>query len=242
MSDQALHEVEIPEVTLPPTQDELLCDDGIPMETHRHKLQMDLLVDPLITWLVIGQGRGFVGGNMFVYFSPSQVRNQDYRGPDMFVALDVPVGERKSWVVWEEGKGPDIVIELLSESTAAQDKREKKEIYQKQLRVPEYFWFNPFDPDDLAGFSLHRGVYKPIQPNAQGHLVSQQLGLELVRWQGVFKAVETTWLRWSTLDGVLLPTDKEEAIAARQQADQEQQRAERLAERLRSLGVDPDAV
>ncbi|MEL6383198.1 MAG: Uma2 family endonuclease, partial [Cyanobacteria bacterium J06626_18] len=143
--------------------------------------------------------------------------------------------------------GPDIVIELISESTAAQDKTETKEIYQKQLRVPEYFWFDPFNPDDLAGFSLDRGIYQPIQPDNQGHLISQQLDLKLVRWQGVFKAVETTWLRWRTLDGILLPTDREQASAAKQQvnaerqrADAEQQRADRLAERLRSLGVNPE--
>lgn len=233
-------------VVLPPTQDDLMGDDGIPMETYRHKLQMDLLVDPLNTWLVLDQNVGFVGGNMFVYFSPAQVRNQDYRGPDVFVVLDVPVRERKSWVIWEEGKAPDVVIELLSESTAARDKTEKKLIYQNQLRVPEYFWFDPFEPDDLAGFALHQGLYQPIPPDNQGRLISQRLGLALVRWQGVFKEVEALWLRWATLDGVLLPTDREERNQAREQAEREQQRAERerqraeqLATRLRELGVDP---
>ncbi|NER79616.1 MAG: Uma2 family endonuclease [Leptolyngbya sp. SIO1D8] len=263
MSDPALYTASPTEISSPPTEHELLCDDGIPMETHRHKLQMDLLVDPLITWLVLDQGRGFVGGNMFVYFSPEQVRNQDYRGPDVFVVLDAPVRERKSWVVWQEGKGPDVVIELLSDSTAARDKAEKKQIYQTQLRVPEYFWFNPFEPNDLAGFSLQRGIYEPIQPDSQGNVISQQLGLMLIRWTGSFKAVETTWLRWSTLDGQPLPTDQEQAALAQQQtederqradgerqradserqrAEDERQRAERLAARLRALGVDPEAI
>jgi hypothetical protein len=67
------------ELVLSPTQDDLSCDDGEPMETCRYKLQMDLLVNPLIQWLVIEQQRGFVSGNMFVYFSPNQVRNQDYK-------------------------------------------------------------------------------------------------------------------------------------------------------------------
>jgi len=51
--------------------------------------------------------------------------------------LGVPKRERRSWVVWEEGKAPDVVIELLSESTAEQDKNEKKLIYQSQLRVSD---------------------------------------------------------------------------------------------------------
>ena len=114
-----------PDFVKPPTQDELLYDDGIPMETYRHKMQMDLLVDPLSYWL--RDRNAFVGGNMFVYFSPHQLKNHDFRGPDMFAVLDVPKGERKCWVTWEEGKSPDVVVELLSSSTASRDKTEKKD-------------------------------------------------------------------------------------------------------------------
>ena len=128
-----------PTVLRLPTQDELPSEDGIPMETQRHKLQMDLLIYPLIPWLK-NREDGYVGGNMFVYFSSAQVKNQDFRGPDVFVVLGVPKGERKSWVVWEEGKAPDVVIELLSEKTALEDKTTKKQIYQERLRIPEYFW------------------------------------------------------------------------------------------------------
>ena len=213
-----------------PTQYDLLCDDGIPMETHRHKLQMELLTTPLHNWLVANQQQGFVGGNMFVYFSPLQLRNQDYRGPDVFVVLDVDNGDRLSWVVWQEGKAPDVVIELLSTSTAQEDKTTKKQIYQQQLRVPEYFWYDPFNSDDFAGFSLERGVYRPIAPDPQGCLASQQLGLKLVRWQGEHMAVAATWLRWATSAGEVLPTDHERVVEEQQRTETERQRAE--AERL----------
>ncbi len=220
---------EIPEIEIPPTQDQLPCDDGIPMETARHKLQMDLLVDPLAAWL--RDRDAYVAGNMFVYFSPNQVKNHDFRGPDVFVVLDVPKGERKSWVVWEEGKGPDVVIELLSTSTAMFDKRQKKEIYQRRLRVPEYFWFDPFNHKDFAGFAISDHGYEPISPDDQGRLISQQLGLALVYWTGLYADTTTVWLRWATLDGVLLPTDRELAEQAQQVAEQAQQRAE-IAESL----------
>jgi Uma2 family endonuclease len=232
-----------------PTQDTLPSDDGTPMETHRHKLQMDLLTSPLQDWLVAQQRQSFVGGNMFVYFSPLQVRNQDYRGPDVFVALDVAGGDRKSWVVWEEGKAPDVVIELLSDSTATRDKTVKKQIYQQQMRVPEYFWYDPFNPEDFAGFSLERGIYQTISLDGEQRLISQQLGLNLVRWQGEYMQVEAVWLRWATLGGDLLPTGIESAREERQKLDEalqqvneERQRSERLAARLRELGVDPDRL
>jgi len=133
-------------------------------------------MDTLDPWLA-ERSEGYIGGNMFVYFSPDQVKNEDYRGPDFFAVLGVPKGERRSWVIWEEGKAPDVVIELLSESTARVDKTDKKRIYQDDIGVPEYFWFDPFDPEDWAGFSLQKGIYQPLALNDRGQMISATLGL-----------------------------------------------------------------
>jgi Uma2 family endonuclease len=211
-------------VAMPPTQKDLPSDDGNNMETQRHKMQMDILIETLYPWLE-ERPDGYVGGNMFLYFSMEQVRNQDFQGPDFFVALDVPKGERLSWVVWEEGKAPNVIVELLSPSTAAKDKLVKKLTYQNQVRVPEYFWFDPFSPDDLAGFRLDQGVYQPLPPDRQDRLISQQLDLALVRWYGSYRGVNNIWLRWETLDGVLLPTSQEEAIAAQTYAREAENQA-----------------
>ena len=99
------------------------------MESNWHVLQMNLLNEALqLHWK--DRQDFFAGGNMFVYFSPTQELTHDFKGPDVFVALDVPTQpSRLSWVTWQEGKPPDVVIELLSPSTAAYDKREKKQIY-----------------------------------------------------------------------------------------------------------------
>ncbi len=208
-----------------PTQDDLPYDDNDTMETLRHKHQMDLLLETIYPYLEKRQN-GFAGGNMFVYFSLSQVKNQDYKGPDFFCVLDVEQKERKSWVVWEEGKAPDVVIELLSPSTASSDKNEKKKIYQNKMRVPEYFWYDPFNPDDWQGFSLAKGVYQPLKLDGCDRYISEQLQLALVRWQGVYRGIDTVWLRWQTLDGDLLPTDKEVSEVEKQRADEAQQLAE----------------
>jgi len=204
-----------------PTQDDLPSDDGVPMETARHKAQMELLINSLKPWLA-QHGGGYVGGNMFVHFSLKQVRNEDFRGPDFFVVLGVENKERKSWVVWEERKSLDIVIELLSGTTASKDKHEKKLAYQNELKVSEYFWFDPWNPDDLAGFRLQKrpnGVYDEILPNSQNQLISQSLGLVLTRWRGVYDDIDAVWLRWQTLDGELLPTPQECADAEKERAD-----------------------
>ncbi|MCC5606851.1 Uma2 family endonuclease [Nostoc sp. CHAB 5834] len=227
-----------PDIQLPPTQAELPYDDGIPMESARHKAQMDLLIDALIPWLEERED-GFIGGNMFVYYSLAQVRNKDFKGPDFFAVLGVPKGERRSWVVWEEGKAPDIVIELLSDSTAQADKNLKKLIYQNQMRVPEYFWYDPFNPDDLAGFSNDKGVYQPIAANAQNQLVSQSLGLALQLWQGNYKGINATWLRWAMSLGELLPTPEEKE---RQRADKAESQLLQTARNLLESGMTIEQV
>jgi Uma2 family endonuclease len=226
---------------LPPTQDELPYSDGVPMESERHYKQVWLLIETLkLHWK--DRSEGYVGGNMFVYFSLEQVKNQDFRGPDFFAVLETPKRERKSWVVWEEGgRGPDVVIELLSESTAALDRGEKKQIYQNQLKVPEYFWYDPFS-GELEGFRMSVGGYRPIPPDEVGRLHSEKLGLWLTRAEGTFQDCEAPWLRWMTEDGVLLPTSEEQAQTAQQQAQAAQQQAaseralrEQAEDRIRQL-------
>ena len=99
------------------------------------------------------------------------------------------------------------------------------------MRVPEYFWFDPFNPDDWAGFSIQQGVYQPLVSNERNQLVSQSLGLGLQRWQGKYTGVETVWLRWATSEGELLPTAAEIAQQEHQRAEQERQRAEQEHQR-----------
>ncbi len=225
-------------VTIPPTQDELPYDDGELMESQRHKLQMELLIDALLPWLDERED-GFIGGNMFVYYSMAQVRNRDFKGPDFFAALGVPKGERRSWVCWEEEKTPDVVIELLSDSTAEADKGKKKLIYQNRMRVPEYFWYDPFAPEDRAGFRLQGGTYQEIVPDSQGQLVSQVLGLALACWQGSFKGVEATWWRWAQIDGTFLLTAEEQAC---QRAEQAEERVQQIARNLLPTGMSLELV
>ncbi|MBD2019091.1 Uma2 family endonuclease [Leptolyngbya sp. FACHB-36] len=225
-------------ITIPPAQDELPYSDGDKMESERHKLQMELLIDGLLPWLDQRED-GYVGGAMFVYYSMAQVRNQDFKGPDVFVALGVPKGERKSWVCWEEDKTPDVIIELLSDSTAERDKYEKKLIYQNRMHVPEYFWYDPFNSEDWSGFRLRGGTYQSIAPNPEGRMECEVLGLALVRWQGRFKTVEATWLRWADLEGNVLLTAEEQE---RQRAEQAENQVQQIARNLLQTGMSIDQV
>ncbi len=145
---------------------------------------------------------------------------------------------RRSWVLWEErGKYPDLLIELLLESTARTDRNLTKELYQERFRTPEYFWFSP-ETLEFAGYRLVNQQYQLIDANASGWLWSQPLELYL--------GVEAGVLRYFTAAGDLVLSPQEEAerakleAQAQQQALQAEARAARLAQQLRSLGVEPE--
>ncbi|XXS85356.1 hypothetical protein WMF42_20420 [Sorangium sp. So ce176] len=95
--------------------------------------------------------------------------------------------------------------------------------------APDYFWFDPATLE-LSGFHLVDGQYQPLSPDASGRVWSAQLGL--------FLGVERGQLRFFTPAGELVPAGLELA----QRAESAEQRAARLAEKLRELGVDPDTL
>ena len=187
-----------------------------PLETYLHLQQMLLLIKCL-DWLWRERNDYFATGNLTIYYSPEQRKSEDFRGPDFFVVLNTENKPRKSWVVWEEnGKYPNVIIELLSNSTAQTDRGLKKDIYQDIFRTPEYFWFDP-ESLEFKGFELLRGRYRELQPNEFGLIWSEELELNL--------GIHDKKLRFFTSEGELVATPEEAAIAEQLRAEQEQQRA-----------------
>ena len=242
-----------PDPPEPPT--DLMFDDGEPLESNRHRIAMNVLIDSAEQALA-DRTDFFTGGNMFVYYSDTQAMNRDYRGPDFFVALGVNgKQERKGWVVWQEnGHFPNVIVEFLSPSTAKIDKGVKKDLYEQVFKTSDYFVFDPFDPDSLEGWHLtEKQGYQPLQPNDRGWLWSETLQLWVGTWEGVIKREPADgtchWLRFYTPSGELVPLPGEIAQQARQREEEARQREEearqreaRLAARLRELGEDPEAI
>jgi Uma2 family endonuclease len=222
----ATAEVLLPEVL--PGENDLPCSDGVPMETDRHRRQMNVMIESLeLAWHE--RDDFYVGGDMFVYFSNHQVRNNDFRGPDVFVVLDVVRRERKSWVAWEEGGSlPDVVIELTSESTTAVDHGVKKTLYARKLRVPVYVIFDPHS-GALEVFLLDHKTrtYHPLSPNAEGRVEVEILDLFVGVHPTRIGTVEAPLLRWFDRAGRVLPLASERADAL----------ASRLAEYERRFGI-----
>lgn len=200
----------------------LPAEDGVPLESSWHLDAMYLLIR-ILAYFWRDRQDVYIGGNMFVYFDPNQVKTRNFRGPDFFVVKGVPSNHpRKSWVVWEEGGlTPNFVIELASASTVEFDLTGKKDIYEQMLKTPEYIVYDP-DSDTLRGWRQVAGRYEPIAPNEQGRLWCNELGL----WVGVAEydflkhATPLRVLRFFDPQGQLLLTRDEaaEAELARLQA------------------------
>ena len=95
------------------------------------------------------------------------------------MVLNTEKRPRQSWFFWgEKGQYPHVIVEILSDSTAKVDRTKKKELYQNIFRTPNYFWFDPVSLD-FQGFRLSEGIYKPIHPDKNGYLWSDQLELYL---------------------------------------------------------------
>ncbi|NJN57796.1 MAG: Uma2 family endonuclease [Leptolyngbyaceae cyanobacterium SL_5_9] len=231
-----------------------LLSDEPPLETYRHLKQLILLLTSLER-LWSDRRDFFAGGNLSIYYSTRQRKSEDVRGPDFFVVLNTERKERKSWMVWEEdGKYPNFILEVLSDSTARVDRGLKKQLYQDVFRTPDYFWFDPYRLE-FMGFKLNYGGYTEIEPNHQGWRWSEELQLYL--------GVLNDQLRFFTATGELVPTPEEAEQQERQRADSEcqraeserqraeseyeraeseRQRAERLSQKLREMGINPDEL
>ncbi|MCP2728456.1 Uma2 family endonuclease [Limnofasciculus baicalensis] len=197
---QDILEPEIPENVIFPSGD--LYSDEPPVETELHLRQIILLLNCL-EWLWRDRNDFYAAGNLTIYYSRNQKKSEDCRGPDFFVVLGTSRKTRKSWVIWEEeGKYPNVIVEILSPKTVKTDKNFKKRLYQNTFRTPDYFWFDPYTLE-FAGFCLVSGEYQPMAKNEQGQLWSQQLGLYL----GIYNKQ----LRFFTSEGQLVPTPEEVA-------------------------------
>lgn len=204
--------------------------DGKPLaETDLHRKLMTALIDQLERWYA-HDPLVYVTGNLLVFYVPGNKRR--HVSPDVMVVRGVPRGDRLNYLIWEEGKGPDLVIELTSSSTRAEDTTRKFQLYRDTLKVQEYFLFDPFGDylqPRLQGYRLSRGRYVAVRP-VQGRLPSKVLGLHLERAGEMLRLYDPIRRHW-------LPTPQEELAQIRADVQRLQQEVEDLRRRLPQSGA-----
>ena len=162
------------------------CSDGQPMaETGLHRRCMVDVADTLELWFRRhGRDDVHVGSNNFLYYERGNPRA--VVAPDVYVVVGAPAGLRDTYLLWNEPKGPDFVLEVTSASMRGNDERRKRDVYAA-LGVREYFLYDPraeWLAPPLQGWRLHEGAYRrlpavTVLSNRGVAVASEVLGLEL---------------------------------------------------------------
>lgn len=232
-----------------PDVSNLVIRDDTPVESFYAERQYRLFTGPLYdSWPGPGEGRTFLAaanvGLFYMVKVPPMV-------PDGMLSLDIRLQgdpaakENNTYFLWEFGKPPDVVIELVSDRRGGEDTT-KLQRYAS-IGVPYYVIFDPdkhLGPYVLRSFVLTGGEYVPCPSNW-----FPRVGLGVTLWEGEYEGHPSAWwLRWCDERGEVIPTGAERAEQERQRAEQERQRADRaeqqielLRAQLRALGKEPEA-
>ena len=200
--------------------------DGKPMaETDLHRRLMVDLIE-ILDERYANDPLAYVSGDLLLFYEEGNKRR--HVAPDVFVVLGVEKKTRDHYLLWNEGKGPDIVIEVTSKTTRREDQTKKRSLYQDVLRVPEYFQIDPTEDYLKPPFQGHRlvnGQYEPIEPE-NGCLRSIVLGLLLQRDGARLLLIDPN-------TGQRLLSHRERAEAAdRQRVEADRQRIEADRQRI----------
>jgi Uma2 family endonuclease len=208
-------------------------------------------------------GRYCIGQDSGIYWRSIDPPERGAEAPDWFYVPNVaPLLDgkyRRSYVMWKEIVAPLIAIEFVSgdgseerDSTSpflnSEAKAGKFWVYEQAIRIPFYAIYE-VQKASVEVYELVAQRYQLVTPNDRGHYPISSLGVELGIWQGKIDNQTLPWLRWWDSNGGLLLTgeeradvEKQRADVEKQRADVEKQRAERLAAKLREMGVDPQDI
>lgn len=242
-----------------PDANNLVTEDDTPVDNFASEKQQRLLVSSLYS--SVKDQVFLAAANVGVFHTA----NQPAIVPDVFLSLNVQVPENwwdkqnRSYLVWQFGKAPEVVIEIVS-NKVGDELGNKLRIYE-QMRVSYYIVYDP--GQHLGERVLRFHELRGIRYSETTEMWLEQVGLGLTLWQGEFEGREDIWLRWCYQDGNILPTGDELAEQAKHRvqeaenraqeaetrvqeaetrAQEAETRAQLLAEQLRALGIEPDTL
>lgn len=172
----------------------------------------------------------FVAGDLLWY--PVEGDNRTCTAPDVMVAFGRPKGDRGAYLQWKEDHlAPQVTFEIMSPSNTIAEMTRKFRFYER-YGVQEYYLYDP-DTGELSGWLREDNALEEIE--VMDGWVSPRLGIRF--------ALEDNELVLHRPDGERFLTYVElmqKREQAERRAEQEHERAERLAQQLRELGIDPD--
>lgn len=219
------------EEAIEPNIDHLVTEDDTPVDNIFSERQQRLLTESLYaSWKA---ERPFVAlANVGLFYAVRKTAVV----PDILVSLDVELPEdvwekrHRSYFLWEYGKPPEVVIEIVSNRKGG-ELDEKRRLYA-QIGVAYYVVFDPAE-------HLQQGILQLFELQGRRYVSLEgiwlpELNIGLMLWEGEYEGVTGSWLRWCDAQGDLILTGAESA-------QQQRQRADKLAAQLRALGIEPEA-
>jgi Uma2 family endonuclease len=195
----------------------------------------------------------FVAGDLFWYAVEGKPRIRT--APDAMVVFGRPKGDRGSYKQWEEGGiAPQVVFEVLSPRNRPARMERKFQFYQR-YGVEEYYVYDPHQGDldgwlrvgqtlqqipAMSGFESPRLRIRFEPGEGPDNLkIFGPDGRPFLTYMEAFAQREAERQNAATR-GSCADVESQRVGAASWRADAERQRADRLAARLRELGVEPD--
>lgn len=239
-----------PDITWP-THLDLPDTDGLPVENDFQDPQARLLssaVEPLLEQLHPA-GDYFVGADVGIYWKAVRPPLNGCKVPDWYYVpgcRKMPEGQyRRSFVTWDEGVSPLIVMEFVSGDGADEyddtPGTGKFWVYRRGIHAAYYAIHNP-DAETLDLYRLDGPEYRRVEPNAHGHLVIQPLGLALGHWRGKYGRHTLTWVRFFQPDGRVLPSDHDRIATGEARAAEAEGKLAALLAKLQAKGIDPNTL
>ena len=177
----------------------------------------------------------YVSGDILMYYVEGDPRKSV--APDVLVTFGMGKKNRRTYLVWEEGKIPDFVMEFSSKGTYRNDLGSKMELYAS-LGIQDYFLYDAeglYLSSPIMGFTLVDGSYTPISESPNRRLHSTALNLDFSVGDvglGIYDPVAGTWLQ-TPAESATARADREATRAELQmiRADMAESRADEEAAR-----------
>ncbi|HIK10569.1 MAG TPA: Uma2 family endonuclease [Oscillatoriaceae cyanobacterium M33_DOE_052] len=218
----------------PPAKPEIIYpeSDGKPMADNTEQFRWIVTIQGGIDALFKDDPNVFVAGDLLWY--PVEKNNSLKIAPDILVAFGRPKGKRGSYLQWKEDNiPPQVVFEVLSPGNTISEMTKKWQFYW-DYGVEEYYIYDP-DKIDFGGW-IRQGDKLTAIAEINGW-VSPRLGIRFQMGDSGLEIYRPDGRKFATY--IELETER---MMEAQRAEVAEQRAQRLAEKLQELGIDPDAV
>jgi Uma2 family endonuclease len=206
--------------------------DGKPMADNTKQFRWIVVIEQNLERLFADRPDVFIAGDLLWY--PVEGNNRLSAAPDTMVVFGRPKGDRGSYQQWREDDiAPQVAFEILSPCNTKRE-MERKLLFYQVYGVEEYYLYDP-ESNDLSGWCRSEdGLLDSIE--TMSGWVSPRLGIrfEMGEELQLYRPDGTLFLSFDEVSKRL--------ELAEQQVEEERQRAERLAAKLRELGIDPETV